>query len=121
MASIQMKHSKSDYVPELSDTERMNRTIEYLYENPDEKAVIAACIYKVNVNSLHSDIHRTAKPTKQKGGQNKILTEVQIKAIERYVNDSYYAGCRASKEMVLSSIAHLRAAEIPSKQPPLQH
>jgi hypothetical protein len=41
----------------------------------------------------------------------KLVRKVQIKAIQGYIADSYYAGYGASRSMVLSAIGHLKAAE----------
>src|SRR5258706_8194276 len=101
-----------------SDSERMTQAIQFLYENPDEKHVTAARIYKVNEHTLRSKIRRADQTTNTHGGHNKILTAVQIKAIQRYVADSYYAGYGASRSMVLSAIGHLKAAELPPQKPP---
>jgi len=105
---------------EVVDASSMDLAIQFLRDNPSEKPVTAARIYHVNPNTLKSNIRRTnksnsMKPTKR-GGQNKILTEAQIKAVYKYVEDSYYAGYGASKEMVKAAISRMR--EVESKTPP---
>src|SRR5258706_2130021 len=96
------------------DPDPMGLAIRFLYENPDEKASTAARIYHVNESTLRTIIQRCDQTTNTHGGHNKILNAVQLKAIYRYVEDSYYAGYGASKLMVRSAIAHLKETEIPS-------
>lgn len=55
----------------------------------------------------------TPKPAH--GDQNRVLSEIQIEAIYKYVENSYQVGYEASKMMVLMAIGHLKAAEIPPK------
>ena len=102
----------------------MEQAIEFLNENPSEKPVTAARIYHVNKNTLYSNLRRmgakdalNTRPLKH-GGHNRIPSEAQIKAVYKYVEDSYHAGYGASKQMVFTAISHLRSAEIPSRPPP---
>jgi hypothetical protein len=96
----------------------MDLALEFLRDNPTEKIATAARIYKVNANSLRSNRLRANHTKTTHGGHNKILSEAQIKAIYKYVEDSYHAGYGTSKQMVFMAICHLRAAEIPSKKGP---
>jgi hypothetical protein len=102
---------------EISTNPR-DEALKFLSENPPEKPTTAARIFKVNASSLRTARQRAAKPESIQGGHNKILSEAQIKAVYKYVEDSYHAGYGASKQMVFTAICHLRSAEIPSKLPP---
>ena len=101
---------------------RMDQALEFLHKNPSEKPITAARIYHINAKTLNTKIRRAREranaPPPTNGGQNRILSEAQIKAIYKYVEDSYHAGYGASKQMVFTAIGHLRSAEIPSKPPP---
>jgi hypothetical protein len=97
----------------------LDQALQFLHENPTEKHVTAARIFKVNAKTIDTKIRRAKAGTSTThGGQNKILSETQIKAVYKYVEDSYHAGYGASKQMVFMAISHLRAAEIPTKKPP---
>jgi hypothetical protein len=126
MTSTKMKLSQSQNHRDIQSTSHidnaqpssMDLALEFLRDNPSEKMTAAARIYKVNVNSLRSIISRAQKSKTTHGGHNRILSEIQIKAIYKYVEDSYYSGYGASRSMVFKAISHLRATEIPAKEPP---
>jgi hypothetical protein len=106
----------------MSDEDNpLNQAKAFLDENPAENATTAARIYKVNAVTLRSYRRRSKAPKRQLGGHNKVLSQVQIDAVYKYVEDSYIAGYGASKQMVFTAIAHLKAAEIPSKKAPSWH
>lgn len=52
------------------------------------------------------------------GGHNKILSQAQIDAIYKYVEESYLSGYGATKQMVWMAIGCLKAAECPAKPQP---
>jgi hypothetical protein len=52
------------------------------------------------------------------GGHNKMLSDVQVKAIYNYVEDSYLSGYSATKAMVYAAIRCLKANQLPAKEPP---
>ena len=68
----------------------------FVHEHPDEKQVTGARIYHVNSNTVKSNLRRERKcggmSTRQHGGQNKVLSEPQVTAIYKYVEDSYLSG-----------------------------
>ncbi|OBT40739.1 hypothetical protein VE00_09792 [Pseudogymnoascus sp. WSF 3629] len=101
---------------------RMDQALEFLHKNPSEKPITATRIHHINAKTLNTKIRRAREranaPPPINGGQNRILSEAQIKAIYKYVEDSYHAGYGASKQMVFTAIGHLQSAEIPSKPPP---
>jgi hypothetical protein len=104
----------------MSDSDNpLSQAKAFLEAYPTENPTTAARIYKVNASTLRSYRCRTKLPSKPRtGGQNKVLSQVQIEAVYKYVEDSYAAGYGASKQMVFTAISHLKAAEIPSKKAP---
>jgi hypothetical protein len=59
-------------------------------ENPEEKATAAARIYNVNNNSVWTNLYREQQrdgAAVKHRGHNKILSEVQVKAIYKYIED----------------------------------
>ncbi|OBT70530.1 hypothetical protein VF21_10458, partial [Pseudogymnoascus sp. 05NY08] len=100
----------------------MDDALQFLRDNPSEKPITAARIFNINAKTLNTNLRRAKlkaqAPNPIYGGQNKILSEAQIKAIYKYVEDSYFAGYGASKAMVFTAIGHLRAAEILPKPAP---
>src|SRR5438045_577185 len=69
-------------------------------ENPDEKQVTGARIYNVNVHTVRSKLRREQQragtPLRQRGGHNKVLSEAQVTAIYKYVEESYLQGYGAT-------------------------
>lgn len=105
----------------MSDnTSQVKQALEFLQAEPSEKPSTAARIFKVNLNTLHTHLRRARMKTSNisRGGQNKILSKVQIEALYKYIEESYHAGYGASKEMVFTAIGHIKAAEIPPKPQP---
>jgi hypothetical protein len=49
---------------------------------------------------------------------NKMLLDVQVKAIYDYVEDSYLSGYSATKAIVYAAIKCLKANQLPVKEPP---
>src|SRR5438045_7338777 len=94
----------------------------FVHEHPDEKQVTGARIYHVNSNTVKSNLRREREhggvPTRQHGGQNKVLSEPQITAIYKYVEDSYLSGYGATKAMVFAAISHLKVSQIPPQKAP---
>lgn len=96
-----MATSDSNSRLEAIDPSPMDLAIQFLRDNPTEKATTAARIHHVNVFLLRTNIRRNRNAelnttitttTTINGGQNKILTEAQVKAVYKYVEDSYYGG-----------------------------
>jgi hypothetical protein len=96
--------------------ERLRKAKQFLQDYPDEKTTTAARIYKVNRKTLDNAIHR--QPKYSHGGHNKMLSDIQIAALYKYVVDQYKSGFGASKRMTFAAISHLKAAEIPPKPAP---
>jgi hypothetical protein len=101
----------------------MDEALAFKYAHPEEKATTAARIYSVNDSTLRTNLQRARlrgsgiAPAKR-GGQNKILSNAQVDAIYKYVEDSYLSGYGATKMMVFAAIGCLRANEIPPKDAP---
>ena len=92
--------------------------IAFKHEHPDEKASTAARIYHVNSDTVRSNLWREQKPKVKRGGQNKMLSDAQVDAIYKYVEDSYLSGYGATKAMVYAAIGCLKANQLPAKEPP---
>jgi len=89
-------------------------------EYPEEKATTAARIYNVNENTIRTFLHRERQrdgPAVKRGGQNKILSDIQVEAIYKYVEDSYLSGYGATKAMVYTAVGCLKANQLPAKSP----
>lgn len=60
----------------------LEEAITWVHENPLEKLVTAARIFKVHPNTLRIEIKRRSRgPRKPHGGQNRVLLEFQNKAL----------------------------------------
>ena len=92
--------------------------VAFKHENPDENATTAAQIYHVNPITVWSNLQREQLPKVKHGGQNKMLSDAQVGAIYKYVEDSYLSGYGATKAMVYAAIGCLKANQIPAKEPP---
>ena len=99
----------------------MSDAMAFKHENPNENAITAARIHHVNNNTIRSNLYRErirgGKEVKH-GGQNKMLSDIQVEAIYKYVEDSYLSGYGATKAMVYAAMGCLKANEIPTKEPP---
>ena len=93
--------------------------IKWSQENPKEKFVVAARIFKVNPDSVRIAIKRTQKKNRTKhGGHNKVLIDAQTEAIQDYCKEQCKGGLGATKQMVFAAIRYLKAQEEPLQQPP---
>jgi hypothetical protein len=93
----------------------------FKHENPDEKASAAARIYSVNESTVRQALFRERQrdgKAAQHGGHNRILSDVQIDAIYKYVEDSYMSGYGATKLMVHAAIGCLKANQVPPREQP---
>jgi transposase len=93
-------------------TEALANAIAFKAENPAEKQVTGARIYDVNVHTLRSRLRRERQrngtPMQQRRGHNKVLSEAQVAAIYKYVEDSYLRGYGATKSMVFAAIGFIK-------------
>jgi hypothetical protein len=90
--------------------------IAFKHEHPDEKATTAARIHHVNATTLRSNLRREQIPDKEvkHGGHNKMLSDAQVEAIYKYVEDLYLSGYGATKAMVYAAIGCLKANQLPA-------
>jgi hypothetical protein len=94
--------------------------IAFKQEHPNEKAT-AARIHYVNTATVRSNLWRMEQiPDKEvkHGGHNKMLSDTQVEAIYKYMEDSYLSGYSATKAMVYAAIGCLKANQLPAKEPP---
>jgi hypothetical protein len=101
--------------------EALSNATAFKLENPKEKSSAAARIYQVNDSSVRTALlrerERHTKPATNHGGHNKVLSEVQVAAIYKYVEDLYLSGYGATKAMVFAAIGCLKANKVVPKLP----
>jgi hypothetical protein len=99
----------------------MDKAIAFKQAHPEEKVTTAARIYKVNDHTIWTNLQRARQRRDiivKHSSYNKVLSNVQVEAIYKYVEDSYLSSYRATKAMVYAVIGCLRANQIPLKDPP---
>ena len=99
----------------------LSNTTAFKHENPKEKAITAAWIYNVNDSTFRTILQREKQHSRaavKHRGHNKILSDIQVKAIYKYVEDLYLSGYSATKAMVYAAVGCLRANQVPIKDPP---
>jgi hypothetical protein len=111
-----------DLPPEPSPKAQLKLALEWLrmmeIESPvDATPSTAARIFQIKEeSSVRSAWYRERKkrgsPTRQNGGQNRILSRAQHEAIIQYARDQG-RDLGATKSMVFSAICHLKATETP--------
>jgi len=108
-------------IPSNEYQEALSNATAFKQENPEEKTTAAAQIYQVNDSTVRTVLlrerQRQAKPATSHGGYNKILSEVQVEAIYKYVEDSYLSRYGATKSMVYAVVGCLRANQLLPKLP----
>jgi hypothetical protein len=101
---------------------QMAKALEFKEEYPEEKQTAAARIYKANENTVRTNRYRArlrnGKPPPGGGGHNKTPSEAQIRAVYKYVEDSYLGDYGATRTMVWKAIGYIKSSEIPSKKQP---
>ena len=106
-------------MPSNKYREALSNTTAFKQENPEEKTTAAARIYQVNDSSVRTALYRErerqTKPATSHGGHNKVLLEVQVAAIYKYVEDSYLNRYNAIKAMVFAAISCLKANKVVPK------
>jgi hypothetical protein len=99
--------------------EALSNATAFKHENPEEKTTAAARIYQVNDSSVRTTLlrerQRQTKPATSHGGHNKVLSEVQVAAIYKYIKDSYFSKYNATKTMVFAAVSCLKANEVVPK------
>jgi hypothetical protein len=101
----------------------LSNAIAFKHEHPEETATTAARIYHVNDETVRTTLLRKKQregpaPAPKHGGHNKILSEVQVDAIYKYIEDSYLSRYGATKAMVFAAVGCLKAHELPLKKTP---
>jgi hypothetical protein len=100
-------------IPSDKYQEALSNATAFKQENPKEKTTAAARIYQVNDSTIWTVLlreqQRQAKPATSHGRHNKILSEVQVKAIYKYVEDLYLSRYCVTKSMVYAAVSCLRA------------
>jgi len=87
---------------------RLAEAVQWLQEEGHgEKPVTAARIYDVDADSIRIALKRAKVPKKRCGGNNKILSDTQTKAIEAYCYEQWELGMGATKKMVYAAICFL--------------
>ena len=92
--------------------------IAFKHENPNENATTVARIHHVNPITVRSNLQREQLRKVKHGGQNKMLSDAQVEAMYKYVEDSFLSGYGATKAMVYAAIGCLKANQLPAKEPP---
>ena len=77
----------------------LSNACEWLTANPSETISVASRIFKVPRSTIRSKIARAAKPPPH-GGQNRVLSIAQTKALKEWILEQYYLGLGANRHMV---------------------
>jgi hypothetical protein len=100
----------------------LSNAIAFKHEHPEETATTAAQIYHVNNETVQTTLLREKKqregPVPKHGGHNKILSEVQVEVIYKYIEDLYLSRYGVTKAMVYVTVGCLKAYELPPKKAP---
>jgi hypothetical protein len=102
--------------------DNIRKALDFKAEYPEENSSTGARIHQANESTVRTTLKRQrdrgGAPLAPHGGQNKILSDTQITAIYKYIEDMYLSGIGATREMVFKAISYIRAQETPSKPPP---
>jgi transposase len=81
---------------------------DWLTANPSESIATASRIFKVSKSTLRMSITRLNHPRVGRGGQNKLLTATQTKALKNWITTQYKQGLGATKQMTFAAICYIR-------------
>ena len=84
----------------------------FKHEYPKEKSITAARIYSVNDSTVRTVLLRERQhggAAVKHGGYNKILLDIQVEAIYKYVEDLYLSRYSATKAIVFAAVGCLKA------------
>jgi hypothetical protein len=102
--------------------ERIAAAVQWLLENPTEKATTSSRIHGVNnPHSVRVALQRAKSRGTRKaiaGGHNRVLSATQAEAIRLYCNEQYEAGLGATKQMVFAAICYLLQHQDPPRKVP---
>ena len=96
----------------------LSNAIAFKLEYPEEKATTAAQIYNVNKNTIWTFLHREQQQdwlAVKRRGQNKILLDIQVEAIYKYIEDLYLSRYGTTKAIVYTVVGCLKANQLPAK------
>jgi hypothetical protein len=108
---------KTHTLQNLPDKDKLHLATQWLIENPDKKPTTAARIYRIrNELNLQQAWRRKKESMRkgsiQRGGQNRVLSEVQHQALNRYTVDNTTAGgMGATKQIIYSCVYYLKRQE----------
>ena len=113
----------SDTINKPEMKERIDRAMEWLEEEPSEKASTAAIIFQVNPASIRMRQYRQRHQERNSrgtynhhGGNNIILTKAQELAVFRFCLEQLEAGLGATPSIIYAAICYLRQQE--KRNPP---
>jgi hypothetical protein len=96
----------------IDNSEAIDRALAFCTDYPLEAPTTAARIYGANEATVRNKAWRARRrqrsPPKPTGGHNRILSDIEVQAIGKYVRDMYITGLGATRPMVAAAIAHLR-------------
>jgi hypothetical protein len=97
-----------------------SNVIAFKHEHPEEIATTAARIYHVNDETIQTTLlqEKQREGLAQHRGHNKILSEVQVEAIYKYIEDLYLSGYSATKAIAFTVVGCLKAYKLPPKKAP---
>ncbi|KFZ09595.1 hypothetical protein V501_05525 [Pseudogymnoascus sp. VKM F-4519 (FW-2642)] len=120
-ASATTTNAITPFMTLIMSSNDVQKAIDFLNENPSENSATAARILHVNQTTLRMRRTRqTQQQPKIRGGSNKVLSDIQAEAIQRYIQRSYENGYGATKPMVFNAVCQLLAANNPPRKPPSQ-
>lgn len=91
--------------------------IEWRLQHPTEPPTTTARIFNVKEDALRQALYRRRRRGQliresKRGGHNKILSEAQEEAIQRYCYEQWEIGLGATHPMVKAAISHLLSVRI---------
>ena len=107
LPNMQSEHLTPNQVDDIPT--RLQFEKQFLQENPNERAITAARIYKLQPSTLYSFLERTLTTTR--GGQNKILKSHEKDALHRFIRSLLAYGIQPTYQLVFNSICNLKRAE----------
>lgn len=100
------------------EKEQRAKAVEWLLgEGKGERPVVAARIFHIDAGSVRKALKAAQElRRKQHGGNNKILTPIQVQALEKYCKEQCEIGLGATKQMLFSAVTYLLEQE--NRPPP---
>src|ERR1700721_233394 len=90
---------------------RLREALQFLINNPQEKKATAARIYKVNEHTLSSAFDHINQYTIPRGRQNKILSELQNRAIIGFIRSYLEHNQAPTREVIFYIICQMRQSD----------